>query len=319
MKDNSLCRECSDRYATLLRSARKKTSSAIALLDGSSATQRTVSVVTPKAEAGETQESESEQLLQPERKTRKLASQLVGYLLLGLGLLALAASILFTSTILAFVGLGLTFWGALIFFIQPRRYVKSDLMNATALSSLKTIDKMMVGMGYGEKGVYVPAGKEKAVVFIPSEPFSRIPGSSVVEGKTFLDEPHGMVIVPPGLALASLIEKKLGFALKNCGLETLIRALPKVLVEDLEVVQDVEVEIKGNRVNFKLVDSIYADFCREIRDTSRRCGLGCPMCSALACILTVASGKPVIFEEDEQSPDEKTSITSYVLLDQPRL
>lgn len=329
LKDNSLCRECSDRYATLLRSARKKTSDTIVLLGGSSSTQETVSVVSPKVDdqehAGEetrgiTQESRLEQILQPkEQRARKLPSQLIGYFLLGLGLLVLTSSVFFTSTILAFIGLGLTFWGVLAFFIQPQKYVKSDLMNATAISSLKTIDKMMVGMGYGEKGVYVPAGKEKAVVFIPSEPFSRIPVSSTVEGKTFLDDPQGMIIVPPGLALASLIEKKLGFTLKNCGVDTLIRALPKVLVEDLEVVQDVEVEVKGGRVNVKLFDSIYADFCKEVHDTSRRCGLGCPMCSALACILTVASGKPVIFEEDEQSLDERTTISSYILLDQPRL
>jgi hypothetical protein len=238
---------------------------------------------------------------------------------MGIGLVVLVGSVLLASTILAFIGLGLTFWGVLVFFVQPQKYVKSDLMNATALSSLKTIDKMMVGMGYGEKGVYIPAGKEKAVVFVPSEPFSKIPGSTVVEGKTFLDDPQGMVIVPPGLALASLIEKKLGFTLKNCGVERLVQALPKVLVEDLEVVRDVEVEVKGGNVNFKLVDSIYADFCREIHDTSRRCGLGCPMCSALACILTAASGKPVIFEEDKTSSDEKTTISSYLVLDQPRL
>jgi hypothetical protein len=303
------------------------------LLDRSSATQKTVSVVPPKVDdqeqAGEetrgvTQETQSEQsneqVLQPKKqRARAPSSQLIGYSLLGLGILILAASVFFASTILAFIGLGLTLWGVLVFFIQPQKYVKSDLINATALSSLKTIDKMVASMGYGEKGVYVPAGKEKAVVFIPSEPFSRIPGSSAVEGKTFLDNPQGMIIVPPGLALASLIEKKLGFTLKNCGVDTLIQALPKVLVEDLEVVRDVEVEMKDGKVTFSLVDSIYADFCREIHDTSRRCGLGCPMCSALACILTVASGKPVIFEEDEQSPDKRTTISSYVLLDQPRL
>jgi hypothetical protein len=193
-------------------------------------------------------------------------------------------------------------------------------MDATALSSLKTIDKMLLGIGYGEKGVYIPAGEDKAVVFVPSEPFSMIPPeTSMVEGKTFIENPKGMLVVPPGLALASLIEKKLGFTLKDSGVETVLRALPKVLVEDLEIVRDVEVEVKGDRVDFKLVDSIYADFCREMRDTSRRCGLGCPMCSALACILAVASGKPVIFEEDELSSDKRTTYSSYELLTRSRL
>jgi hypothetical protein len=247
-------------------------------------------------------------------------SQLVGYLLLGIGLVTLVASILLSSTLLAFIGLGLAFWGTLAFFVQPQKYVKSDLMDATALSSLKTIDKMLTGMGYREKGVYLPGGEEKAVVFVPFEPFSMIPKEiSPVGAETFIQDPRGMLVVPPGLSLASLIEKKLGFSLKNCGVETVLQALPKVLVEDLEIVRDIETELKGDRVNFKLVDSIYADFCREMRDTSRRCGLGCPMCSALACILAMASGKPVIFEEDERSLDKHTQYSSYELLSRSRL
>ncbi len=252
------------------------------------------------------------------RKSQNV-SRLAGYLLLGIGFVTLTASVLITSTILTFIGLGLVLWGMLAFFVQPQKYVKSDLMNATAVSSLKTIDKMMMGMGYREKGVYIPAGKEKAVVFVPFEPFSRLPESSAVEGKTFLDDPRGMLVVPPGLALASLIEKKLGFTLKNCGVETVLRALPKVLVEDLEIVRDVEAKVKGDRVDLKLVDSIYTDFCREIRETSRRCGLGCPMCSALACILAIASGKAVLFEEDVLSSDKRTTYSTYELLNRPRL
>jgi hypothetical protein len=241
-------------------------------------------------------------------------------MLLGLGLLALAVSVLFTSTILTFIGLGLAFWGMLMFFIRPHNYVRSDLLNATAMSSLKTIDKILLGMGYSEKGVYIPTnGVDKIMVFVPSEPFSRIPQPAQIEGKTSLTDPAGLLVVPPGLALANLIEKKLGFALKNCGIDTLIRALPKVLTEDLEIVRDFEAEVIGDRVEVKLVDSIYADFCREVRDSSRRCGLGCPMCSALACTIALASGKPVLFEEDKQSPDKKTTESSYQLLSQPRL
>jgi hypothetical protein len=227
---------------------------------------------------------------------------------------------MFTSTILSFVGLGLAFWGMLAFFIQPQKYVKSDLMNATAFSSLKTIDKMMLGIGYREKGVYIPTEKEKAVVFVPSEPYSKIPTAiDALQDTTFVQDPLGIVVVPPGLALANLIDNKLGFTLKNCGVETVLQALPKVLVEDLEIVRDVEIEVRGDKVDFKLVDSIYFDFCREVRDTSRRCGLGCPMCSALACILAIASGKPVLFEEDELTTEKGTTLSSYEILNRSRL
>jgi hypothetical protein len=267
-------------------------------------------------------EAETSQILsetQILRKQRHTAT-IIGYFMLGIGLTVLVASVVLTSTILAFVGLGLTFWGLLAFFIQPNKYVKSDLMNATAVSSLKTIDKMMLGMGYREKGVYIRAGdSEKAVVFVPSEPFSMIPQISEIEDRTFLSNPEGLLVPPPGLALSALIENKLGFKLKNCGIETLVEALPKVLVEDLEIVKDVEIEVKNDSIRFKLYDSIYADFCTEIRETSRRCGLGCPMCSALACILAIATGKPVLYEEDKTSEDKKVTESVYQLLSGPRL
>ena len=134
-----------------------------------------------------------------------------------------------------------------------------------------------------------------------------IPQGTAIEGKTFLDKPEGLLITPPGLSLSNLIEQRLGYSLKNCGLDVLVRTLPKVLVEDLEAVRDVEIEVKGEFVKIRLVDSIYADFCQEVRQISRRCALGCPMCSALACILALASGKPVLFEDEKSSRDKRTT------------
>jgi hypothetical protein len=266
---------------------------------------------------------QTEQLLNESQLVRKQRrnTTILGCFLLALGLAALAAAIIFVSSILSFIGLGLTLWGTLTFFIQPKNYVKSDLMNATAISSLKTIDHMMLGLGYREKGVYMSEhDSDKAVVFVPAEPFSKIPELSGFEkDKTFLNDPSGLLIPPPGLALAGLIEKKLGFKLKNCGVDALAEALPKVLVEDLEIVKDVEIEVKGDSVRFKLYDSIYADFCSEIRETSRRCGLGCPMCSALASILALATGKPVLYEEDRTSKDHRLTESVYQLISGPRL
>jgi len=330
MSGDILCEECSEKYSALLRAARSKTSEMDRCLSGLT-DQSAISVKTRNADQTESvlERPVAEALPQlgheaqlpgtPGMRKSQHVSQLAGYLLLGIGFVALTASVLVTSTILTFIGLGLAFWGMLAFFVRPQEYVKSDLMNATAESSLKTIDNLMVGMGYREKGVYIPAGKEKVVVFVPLEPFSKLPESSAVEGRTFLKHPQGMLVVPPGLALANLIEKKLGFTLKNCGVDTVVRTLPKVLVEDLEIVRDVEIEVKDDRIGFKLVDSIYADFCREVRETSRRCGLGCPICSALACILAVASGKPVLFDEDELPLDKRTTYSSYELLNRLRV
>jgi hypothetical protein len=117
-----------------------------------------------------------------------------------------------------------------------------------------------------------------------------------------------------------LIEKKLGFKLKNCGVDALAQTLPKALVE-LEIAKDVEVEVEGDLVKFRLTDSIYADFCEKAQGDLRRCALGCPMCSALACILAIATGKPVQSEEEKSHKHEEkeTSESVYRIVTEQRL
>ena len=201
-----------------------------------------------------------------------------------------------------------------MFFIQAHNYVRSDLLKATALSSLKAIDKMIVGLNYHERSVYIPSeGFNRALAFIPSAASSKIPQNTFDE-KTFLGDPEGLLVIPPGLALSNLVESKLGFNLKDCGLESLINTLPSVLVEDLEVVRDVEIEVKGDYVLVRLVDSVFADLCQEVSKNSGGLGLGCPMCSALACILTSATSKAIILEESKSSADTKTTESSYRIL-----
>jgi len=340
MANDIICQVCYDRYSKLLRTQRKKTDelnvqiSRIAetevnspnpagLQGGSPATQKMAPLIQdiPRSEVQKEEADSESRLLHKQRRN----TIVVGIFLLGIGLPALAASVLLSSTILTFIGLGLTFWGALAFFVQPKEFVRADLMNASGISSLKAIDSMLLATGYRERGVYIrqhdfETDTDKAVVFVPAEPFSTIPQLSGFEdGGTVLKTPAGILVPPPGLALATLIEKKLGFKLKDCGAEALAEALPKVLVEDLEIVKDVEIEVKDDYVRFKLYESIYADFCYEARESSRRCALGCPMCSALASVLAVATGKPVLYHEEKMSEDRKVTESIYQLITAPRL
>src|SRR5208283_2762344 len=250
-------------YVTIVKSAGQRTKKASsrsenrqqspATLDQqTNPTQVTEALLAPSSAESEQSTDQRVQIRQTleAQLAKKVASQKIGYVMLGFGSLALVLSVILASTILAFIGLGLTFWGVLVFFVRPQKYVRSDLMDATAQSSLKSIDEIMVGMGYRERGVYIRSGSGKAVVFIPTEPFSVIPASPAND-QTFLENPKGLVVTPPGLALANLIEKKLGFDLMDCGVEKLVQTLPKVLVDDLEIVRDVEIEVKGDFIEFK--------------------------------------------------------------------
>ena len=95
--------------------------------------------------------------------------------------------------------------------------------------------------------------------------------------------------------------------------------MPKLLVEDLEIAQNVQIETKNNRVHVKIENSIYKYMCKEAKKSSTICSLlGCPLCSAIACTLAKATGKPVIIEKTQLSEDSQTMDIEYLLLEEPK-
>lgn len=322
-------------------------------------------------------------------------------------------SLVFASTILALIGLGLTFWGALLLFVRPRSYVRSDLVDSTVLSSLKTIQRVIVGLGYEENGIYIPTrnaisigelvllvlgdlcakfgetdtevlaiecfkrypsrfsldrfpeypdarlvraaldalekakrvsmvrrvrGKEarwrltqsgaawykvngnglhenKTILFIPSRRLKRIPKAREIKDQVFIKHPSGIAVVPPGLGLANVIENELGIEFSDCSLQTLSERLPKILIEDLEMVRDVEMHFVDNWARFRLIEPIYSHFCSRLSANRKLCSaLGCPICSAMACVLAQATGRPVAIEKDEFYADSRTVESTYHIL-----
>jgi hypothetical protein len=175
----------------------------------------------------------------------------------------------------------------------------------------------MTAMGYTEKGVYIPLeDPSKTVVFVPSQPLTRIPTAENLENLTFLENPKGLVILPPGLGLADLIRRQLGAQFKELGLEKLSIRLPRVLIEDLEIAQDFDMQVDRNFVRFKLRESVYSQLCSRLRESTKiSSSLGCPICSAMACIIAQVSEKPVLFEENLFKEDGRTVVSSYRILE----
>ena len=245
----------------------------------------------------------------------------VGYILLLSGAIALVTSILYSSSILAFIGLGLTFWGALLLFIKPAKYVKASLLDSTAISSLTTIDQIITDLNYKGKAIYLPPRYLKTpkggIVFIPSKKNLIIPPvEEVAKEKVFLKNPKGICLTPPGLDLANLYENELGKDFAKVDLNYLQNNLPKLFMEDLETAEDLEINVEDNMIQAKITGSIYKDLCKEARKLSNVCNsIGCPICSSIAIALTRATGKPVIIEKIEIPTDGKTIKANFQLLE----
>jgi len=144
------------------------------------------------------------------------------------------------------------------------------------------------------------------MVFIPAKNEVAIPSvDEIAGGKVFLENRQGVCLLSPGYGLMKLFEKELGVDFTKVDVGYLQKNLPRLLVEDLEVVEDFSMNVDGEFVEVRMVGGIYQDLCREVKKLTNVClHMGCPICSAIGCVLAKVTGKPVVFERDKLSSDD---------------
>jgi hypothetical protein len=252
---------------------------------------------------------------------RVRSTRLVCYALIFIGIAALALSINYQSQVAAFTGLGLLFWGILIWYVTPEEYAKRSVVEANALSAYATLDEMIVGLGYQGTAVYLPPKYLEDIgvnkVYLDRSEKSEIPMTDQIEQENaiFVKNPDGLLLVPPGNDLTRLFERRLATSFVRVDLKSLQESLPKLLIEDLEIVTGFGMQVQGNTVRVTIENSIYKNVHREIMRLSRMTrSLGCPISSAIACILTNVTGRPVVIVNEEASADGKRINTEYSLL-----
>ena len=267
--------------------------------------------------------------------------RLISWILLEIGAINVALSIIYESSILALVGLSLTFWGALLLIIGTEKYVKQPLLDSTIIPSLAHLNQTLAELKYQGKGVYLPPeylkDSETSRIFIPKNKNTDLPPPEKIlqqNDKIFLTNPEAMLVIPPGLSLSRLFEKTLGTSFAKVDLEYLQQNLPKLFIENLEIAEDLEIQTnydqtskkmtkrvsllktKYDAIQVKITNSVYKDTCRETRKLSRiHDAIGCPICSAIACALAKATGKPLIIENTEMTEDGKTIEAKFQLLE----
>jgi hypothetical protein len=130
------------------------------------------------------------------------------------------------------------------------------------------------------------------------------------------NKPRGLFISPPGLELAKLFRERMSRKEETLTIEKLSSKLPKLLTSDLELMEEFDMSANGQRILTKSTGSLYSDLCNEVRLRTRVCvGFGCPMCSAIACLLADATRLPVVLESNRSTPDGRVIETTYKLLE----
>jgi len=251
-------------------------------------------------------------------KARITVHNALPFFMLSLGLASLLTSFLSNSYILALIGLGLTFWGALFLYMKTTKYVKLELLTAAASSPAINLERMLILAEINSKGIYLPPkllqDYQSSLIFIPVTVNDTLPKREDVPDEKTLATSRGLFLTPLGLALSRLFEKELGISFAKLSLSDLTKQLPRLL-EKLGITKTASINVEGEKVTFETGNYIFKDLCMETRKLQRTHEtVGCPFSSAIACALAKTTGKPVTIEQEEQNPDGETTTIKYRIL-----
>ncbi len=249
--------------------------------------------------------------------------KLIASTLIITGAVAIALSIYYVSSILAFIGLGLVFWGIILTYVRSEEYAKKIVLDTTVSSQQATVDYIMRGLKYKNDVIYLPPKyfKNSKIhrVYLPRQKNAPLPRPEQIQEREqdFRIEKLGALLTPVGAELSKFFEKTLGTNFADVNLRYLQNSLPKLLIEDLEIAQDFEMEVEKNKIHVKIKNSVYRDLTVKTEHPSRAYAkLGSPLSSAIACVLAKTTGKPIIIEKEQNSEDGKDVTIVYRLLDE---
>ena len=243
------------------------------------------------------------------------------------GAISLALSILVNSQVLAFIGLGLTFWGAVFYLVRPITYVRGSLLGLTAESVYSTIDRIIRDLDLKGKALYIPPyprevylpehliGLKETIAFISVNENTTMPSiEEIARSKFMTKNPKGICLIPPGSSLLQQIERNLRTNMTRMSLEDLCTSLPQIILENFQFAKEIQMKTENKVVSLKMTNSIYRNlYLKEDLKTVRL--LGCPLASAIAGATAKCAGKPAYIQSVEVSPNANTIEISYAFME----
>jgi hypothetical protein len=224
----------------------------------------------------------------------------------------------FVSSFLAIVGVTLLFWGAILYYVKPTKQVPFSFVAATSNSSTDNINKFLSAINVVQKGYYLPPKSlhdtNSSLVFIPRHTVHSIPTSELTDN-LFASKNDGVLLTPPGYDFSRIMEQRFGQSFSKVDLQILRIQIPKLLVEELEISENVDIQINNDSVIFEIQGNIFINECEQaqkyplVHET-----VGCILSSSLACVLAKVTGKAVIIKNEKIV--EKTTTIEYQIIEE---
>jgi hypothetical protein len=207
---------------------------------------------------------------------------------------------------------------------MPKSYVEESFLISTAIPEYSTIDKIITELKYTEKGYYIPPYPEEAqvpehlrglkdpVAFISASNVFTMPSlEDISQGKFWIADQKGILIPPPGLGLLNQIQKKLTIPITKTDINELCEIMPRIILENFAMAKDLTMKAETENIHLTIKDSIYKNLYDTENKPKSILFLGCPIISAIACLLAQGSGKTITIKETIVSQDGSTIETTY--------
>ena len=248
-------------------------------------------------------------------RKRTTFQQIIIFIMLLLGIALVGISAFYASAFLAILGVTIIFWDAIFLYVTPSKHVPLTLLNVSAEAGTINLERVILELNLGEKGIYLPPQKlkniESSLVFIPETFKTSLPIETSTE-KLFGSEKTGVFITPPGAALLHLFEEELGFSFTKIDFNQFQNTLPKLLVDDLELAEIVEIQNRDYLVVLEITGSIFDEICRQTDSQPKtHKQVGCLLSSAIACALAKVTGNSVIIQSENRNQETKTTRIEY--------
>jgi hypothetical protein len=244
----------------------------------------------------------------------KLLPILVFTILIVTGTITFILALIAVSTILALIGLGSLFWGTILIYIRTEEYVKKPMLDAIGYSEVKTINQIITKLGYGGPAVYLPpkyfTNPEDQMIYVPKQEGDvlSIPDQlQILKTDSFIITTNGMLLIPPGIELVKLFERTLEINFASVEIEFLEQNLQRLFVENLEIAQSIDLEVKKEQISVKLEKSIY----KVLNFEGGQPIIGSPISSAIACVLAKTTGKLVTIKSQRTNENDKNITLEY--------
>jgi hypothetical protein len=247
--------------------------------------------------------------MQKKSEKLKVNSLSIGIVFLVSGIALFVVSLMSGSSIICNIGLGLTFWGALMLLIPPPKHVEASFLITSVLPDYMTIDRMLSNLISKKEAYNIPScprdiklpehlcGLKQTVTFIPSEYTERLVEiEDIARGKFLIERPKGLLITSPGAGLLDKIEQKSKTDFTKIPMSDLNDTLQNLLSE-LYLANEIDLTINENDIILEIDNSLYSDLYTEKYGLKSIYLLGCPLVNAAACAIAKSTGKPTAIQE----------------------